>query len=84
LVPKGFGAFLNNFVISKFFASWGAQTLQKTLTLEKFGFKLFSDFGKDYVKVGPSLQNQQAVALLMAVLGLIDQIRSFFTTPTAG
>jgi hypothetical protein len=36
----------NNFMISKFFASWDAQTLQKTLALEKPGFKLYSDFGK--------------------------------------
>jgi hypothetical protein len=29
LVAKGFWDVFNNFVISKFFASWGAQTLQK-------------------------------------------------------
>jgi hypothetical protein len=48
LGPKGFWDVFNSFVVSKFFASWDAQTqtLQKTLTLEKLGFKLFSDFGK--------------------------------------
>jgi hypothetical protein len=46
LGPKRFWNVFNSFVISKFFASWDAQTLQKTLALEKLGFKLFSDFGK--------------------------------------
>jgi hypothetical protein len=43
---KRFWDVFNSFVISKFFVNWDAQTPQKTSTLEKLGFKLFSDFGK--------------------------------------
>jgi hypothetical protein len=45
-----------------FFASWDAQTLQKNLALEKFGLR-------------EENQHQQAAALLMAVLGLNDQLK---------
>ena len=64
-------------MISKFFASWDAQRLaSKNFDPRKVGLQIIFRLREEnlYVKVGPSLQHQPAVALFMAVLGLNEQL----------
>jgi hypothetical protein len=70
-------------VISKFFASWDAQTIQKLWPSKSLASNYFQTSGrKSLCKSRPSLQlqHQPAVALFMAVLGLNGQCdtSSFF------